>query len=65
MKFMSLVHHDEEVFGKMSEAKQKEMLAESVHLTHQRHTNEQYVHASPLHLAETAVIVRVRRANRS
>ena len=60
MKYLLLVHHDEEAFGKMSEAKRKEMLAESVQLTHQLDVNEQYVHASPLHPAATAVIVRVR-----
>ena len=60
MKYLLLVHHDEEAFGKMSEAKRKEMLAESVQLTHQLHANEQYVHASPLHPAATAVVVRVR-----
>lgn len=60
MKYLLLVHHDEEAFGKMSEIKQKEMLAESVQLTHHLHANEQYVHASPLHPAATAVIVRMR-----
>ncbi len=59
MKFMLLVHHDEEVFGRISETKRKEMLAESVELTHQLHVNEQYVHASPLHPAATAAVVRV------
>lgn len=60
MKFMLLVHHDEEAFGRISETKRKEMLAESVELTHQLHANEQYVHASPLHPAATAAVVRVR-----
>ena len=60
MKFMLLVHHDEEAFGRISETKRKEMLAESVELTHQFHANEQYVHASPLHPAATAAVVRVR-----
>lgn len=60
MKYLLLVHHDEEAFCKMSEAKRKEMLAESVQLTHQLHAYEQYVHASPLHPASTAAIVRVR-----
>ncbi len=60
MKYLLLVHHDEEAFGKMSETKRREMLAESVQFTHQLHASEQYVHASPLHPAETAVIVRVR-----
>jgi hypothetical protein len=60
MKYLLLVHHDEEAFGKISETKRKEMLAESVQLTHQLHANEQYVHASPLHPAATSVIVRMR-----
>jgi hypothetical protein len=33
MKYMLLVHHDEEAFGKFSEAKREQMLAESVQLT--------------------------------
>ena len=60
MKYLLLVHHDEEAFGKISETKRKEMLAESVQLTHQLHAKEQYVHASPLHPAATAVNVRMR-----
>ena len=61
MKYLLLVHHDEEAFDKISETKRKEMLAESVQLTHQLHNNRQYVHASPLHPAATAIIVRVRK----
>lgn len=60
MKYLILVHHDEEAFDKLSEVKRKEMLAESMQLTHQLHDNRQYVHASPLHPAATAIIVRVR-----
>ena len=60
MKFLLLVHHDENAFGKMSETTRKEMLEESVQLTHQLHTKRQYLSASPLHPASTAVIVRVR-----
>ena len=60
MKFMLLVHHDEDAFGKMSEAKRKELLTESAQLTHQLHANRQYLSASPLHPAGTSVIVRVR-----
>src|SRR5262245_849334 len=60
MKYLILVHHDEEMFDKMSETKRKELLAESVQLTHQLHDNGQYVHASPLHPAATAIIVRMR-----
>ena len=60
LKYLILVHHDEEAFEKISETKRKELLAESVQLTHQLHDNGQYVHASPLHPAATATIVRVR-----
>jgi hypothetical protein len=60
MKYLLLVHHNEDAFGKMSETARKEMLEESVQLTHQLHTQRQYLSASPLHPASTAVIVRVR-----
>jgi hypothetical protein len=60
MKYMLLVHHDEEVFGKFSETKQQQMLDDSVQLTHQLHADGKYLSASPLHPASTAAIVRVR-----
>ncbi len=60
MKYMLLVHHDEESFNKISEIERSQMLAESVELTHQLHGNGTYLSASPLHPASTAVIVRVR-----
>ena len=60
MKYMLLVHHDEEAFGKFSETTRQDMLAESVQLTHQLHANGQYLSASPLHPTSTATIVRVR-----
>lgn len=60
MKYLILVHHDEETFEKIGETERKELLAESVQLTHQLNDNGQYVHASPLHPAATAIIVRVR-----
>ena len=55
MKYMLLVHHDEEAFSKISKEKRQQMLAESVELTHQLHANGQYLSASPLHPAATAV----------
>ena len=64
MKYLLLVHHDEEAFGKFSEATRQEMLAESVQLTHQLHANGQYLHASPLHPTSTAARVRVRDGRR-
>lgn len=60
MKYMLLVHHDEEAFGKFSETKREQMLKDSVRLTHQLHANGQYLSASPLYEAATAPIVRVR-----
>jgi hypothetical protein len=60
MKFMLIVHHDEEAFSKIEKEKRQQLLAESIELTHQLHAAGQYLSASPLHPAETAVIVRVR-----
>lgn len=60
MKYLLLVHHNEENFAKFSEATRQEMLAESVQLTHQLHANGQYLHASPLHPTSAAMTVRVR-----
>lgn len=60
MKFMLIVHHNEDAFEKMDKATQSQLLTESIELTHQLHGTGQYVHASPLHPAATAVIVRVR-----
>ena len=39
MKYMLLVHHNEQNFAAFSEATRQEMLAESVQLTHQLHAN--------------------------
>jgi hypothetical protein len=60
MKYLLLVHHNEENFAKFSESTRRDMLAESVGLTHQLHAEGQYIHASPLHPTSTAVTVRVR-----
>ena len=60
MNFMLIVHHNEDAFEKMDKETQSQLLIESIELTHQLHATGQYVHASPLHPAATAVIVRVR-----
>ncbi len=60
MKYLLLVHHDEEALGRFSEVTRQQMLKESVQLTHQFHANGQYLSASPLHAASMATIVRVR-----
>jgi hypothetical protein len=60
MKYLLLVHHNEAAFGRFSETTRKEMLAESVQLTHQLHAKGQYLSASPLHPTSTAAKVQVR-----
>ena len=60
MKYLLLVHHDEAAFEKLAKEKQQQMLADSVQFTHQLHAKGQYLSASPLQLASTAAIVRVR-----
>ncbi len=65
MKYLLIVHHDEEAFAKMSEQVRKDLLAESIQLCHQLHATGQYVHASPLHPSSTAAVVRVQGGRRS
>ena len=60
MKYLLLVHHNEEAFNKIPEGKRKEMLAESIQLCHQLDAKGQYVHASPLQPEATGTVVRVR-----
>ncbi|HEV8329279.1 MAG TPA: YciI family protein [Nitrospiraceae bacterium] len=60
MKFMLLVHHDEEAFNKMSEETKGDLLVESIRLCRQLDGTGQYLSASPVHPAATAAIVRVR-----
>ena len=64
MKYLLLVHHNEAAFCQFSETTRKEMLAESVQLTHQLHANGQYLSASPLHPTSTAARVQVRDGKR-
>ena len=65
MKYLLLVHHNEEAFAKMPEATRKDMLTESIQLCHQLHGKGQYVHASPLRPVATATVVQVRDGKRS
>ena len=60
MKFILLVHHDESTFEQMSEETKRGLLAESIQLSHQLDAKGEYVHASPVHPAATAALVRVR-----
>ncbi|MFO0706786.1 MAG: YciI family protein [Nitrospira sp.] len=65
MKYLLLVHHHEESFGRMSEETRKSLLAESIQLCHQLDGKGAYVHASPLLPVATATVVRVRDGTRS
>ena len=65
MKYLLLVHHNEESFSQFSDETRKAMLAESIQLCHQLHDKGQYVHASPLQPVATATVVRVRDGKRS
>src|SRR6266542_2769615 len=60
MKYILLVHHDEEAFGKRSEAERQHMLRESVQLANQLHAAGQYLSAAPLHPTSETTCVRVR-----
>lgn len=60
MKYLLLVHHNEDMFNKISEGTRKDMLTESIQLCHQLASKGQYVHASPLQPEATGVMVRVR-----
>ncbi len=60
MKYMLLVHHNEDVLNALSENERRDMLEESVQLANQLHEMGQYIHASPLHPVATATTVQVR-----
>ena len=64
MKFMLLVHHDEESFSKRSEAERQQMIQESVLLANQLHTSGQYLGAAPLHPTSETSCVQVRDGKR-
>ena len=60
MKYLLLVHHNEDMFTRMPEDTRNDMLTESIQLCHQLDSKGQYVHASPLQPEATGKIVQVR-----
>ena len=60
MKYLLLVHHNEEVFKTMPEGTRDDMLVESIQLCHQLDGKGQYIHASPLQPEATGSVVQVR-----
>jgi len=64
MKYILLVHHDEQVLGNLSETELQQMREESVQLASQINSHGQYLDAAPLHPVSTATCVRVRDRKR-
>src|SRR5688572_19743544 len=60
MKYILLVHHDEESFRKRPEAERQQMLQESVQLAQQLNSSGHYLAAAPLRPSSETVCVRVR-----
>jgi hypothetical protein len=60
MRYMLLVHHDEESFRQRPEAERQKMLRESVELAQQLHSSGHYRGAAPLHPSSETTCVRVR-----
>jgi hypothetical protein len=64
MKYLLLVHHDEQVLSALSDTELQKMRAESVLLANQINSNGQYLDAAPLHSVATATCVRIRNGKR-
>ncbi|HET6893237.1 MAG TPA: YciI family protein [Pyrinomonadaceae bacterium] len=64
MKYMLLVHHDEDAFRKRSESERNQLLQESVQLANQLHASGKYLSAAPLHPTSETSCVRVRNGQR-
>ena len=64
MKYILLVHHNEEVLGSLSKTDLQQMRAESVQLANDINLNGQYLDAAPLQPVSTAVCLRVREGKR-
>jgi hypothetical protein len=64
MKYMLLVHHDEDVLNALDPNELQKMRAESVHLANEINSNGRYVDAAPLHPASTGTCVQVRQGER-
>ena len=60
MKYMLLVHHDEESFRQRPDTERQQMIQESVQLARQLHASGHYLGAAPLHPTSETICVRVR-----
>jgi len=64
MKYMLLVHHDEDVLTALDKNELQQMRAESVQLANEINSTGQYVDAAPLQPASTGTCVRMRDGQR-
>jgi hypothetical protein len=64
MKYILLVHHNEQVLGELSDTELQALRQESVALANKINANGQYVDAAPLRPTSTATCVRVREGKR-
>ena len=64
MKYMLLVHHDQEAFAKRNEAERAGLMQESVQLANHLHANGKYLGAAPLHPSSETTCVQVRDGKR-
>jgi hypothetical protein len=64
MKYILLVHHNEQVLGDLGETKLQQLREESVKLANQINSSGQYLDAAPLQPASTAKCVQVREGKR-
>ena len=64
MKYILLVHHNEEVLGSLSKTDLQQMREESVLLANDLNVSGHYLDAAPLEPVSTAVSLRVREGKR-
>ena len=64
MKYILLVHHNEEVLGSLSKTDLQQMREESVRLANDINLSGHYLDAAPLQPVSTAVSLRVREGKR-
>lgn len=59
MKYMLLVHHDQEAHARRSESERADLLHESVQLANQLHASGKYLGAAPLHPSSVTTCARI------
>lgn len=64
MKYILLVHHNEEVLGSLSKTDLQQMREESVRLANDINVTGNYLDAAPLQPVSTAVSLRIREGKR-